>query len=337
MRKLSCAAIVALFVLGFVASAAAAVAIDGIISTGEWDGQIIIDPDDNPSNNIELTRWGAKVEGSHLYWFCEVGDGVTFDMFKDHEADRGTFVFPAIWIDFDHSVSTYLKDETPNCADDSKKEWATNHRGIDLNIEWGSDMYDTGNYVNYWGKAGDVGVVIEGGANATWSMGVDRSSNVIECKVNISDIAAALALAGNPEAEGAATMEDYWLVAVGIQGRIKDGYGDRVLDYGYDVGTPTAIAADPINKPLIPGDFNLDGTVDELDAVLLAANFLNEGAHSWMMGDANRDANADDIDAVIMAANWNASNVASVPEPSSLVLLLLLAIAAVMNRVKRSV
>ena len=283
MRTFCVATFLLLLILSLGSTAAAAINIDGVISPGEWDGFIIVDPEDNTTPpidpaRVEMTRWGAKVEGSYLYWFCEIGDDLTFDAFALDEGGD-TEVYPAIWIDFDNSTTTYLKDgTTSNAADHAKKEWGTqlggagNHRGIDLDIEWGSDMAGTGNYVNYWGDAGDVGSVISGGAVATWSMGVGRASNVIECKVSISDIATALTVAGNTEAGGIVTMDpDYWTVAVAIQGEIKSGYGYPPFTWGYDVGTPTAIAVNAAVNPLIPGDANLDGIVDGDDLATVAS------------------------------------------------------------------
>jgi len=76
----------------------------------------------------------------------------------------------------------------------------------------------------------------------------------------------------------------------------------------------------------LPGDANNDGKVDDLDATALATNWLKTGGALWSEGDFNGDGNVNDIDATILAANWQAgvSQEGSVPEPTSLVLLMCL-------------
>ncbi len=83
----------------------------------------------------------------------------------------------------------------------------------------------------------------------------------------------------------------------------------------------TTVAPDPL-----PGDANNDGVVDSLDVTALATNWLKTGGALWSEGDFNGDGNVDDVDATILAANWQtgASQEASVPEPTTLVLLMCL-------------
>ncbi len=69
----------------------------------------------------------------------------------------------------------------------------------------------------------------------------------------------------------------------------------------------------------IPGDANRDGFIDELDAEILAQNWLQSS--NWDSGDFNGDGLANHLDATLLAANWTGSPAASVPEPSTLVLL----------------
>ena len=69
-----------------------------------------------------------------------------------------------------------------------------------------------------------------------------------------------------------------------------------------------------------PGDANKDGTVDEADAAILAANWLSSGA-SWLMGDFNDDGVVNDADATLMASNWQGAANASVPEPATIIML----------------
>jgi len=53
-----------------------------------------------------------------------------------------------------------------------------------------------------------------------------------------------------------------------------------------------------------PGDANLDGKVDALDAAVLAAHWLQPGGAAWTDGDFNGDHRVDDLDASILAAHW---------------------------------
>ena len=100
---------------------------------------------------------------------------------------------------------------------------------------------------------------------------------------------------------------------------------DRVLSadevaaiYNAAIGTPP--------EGTRPGDANCDGVVDQLDAQVLAENWLTTGAF-WLAGDFNNDQVVNDIDATILAANWGygASQSASAPEPSAIAMLLVMA------------
>ncbi|MBN2022379.1 MAG: hypothetical protein JW809_06250 [Pirellulales bacterium] len=83
------------------------------------------------------------------------------------------------------------------------------------------------------------------------------------------------------------------------------------------------------------GDANLDRRVDEGDAAILAAHWLQD-AVGWAGGDFNGDGRADDLDLAILAAHWQWSPAsASVPEPSAGVLLA--AGAAILFGVRRLV
>ena len=75
----------------------------------------------------------------------------------------------------------------------------------------------------------------------------------------------------------------------------------------------------------LPGDANRDGFVNAADAAILADKLAEDerrvhGAKATSIGDGK----VDDLDATILAANWQAGSgaSASVPEPSSVVLLL---------------
>lgn len=91
-----------------------------------------------------------------------------------------------------------------------------------------------------------------------------------------------------------------------------------------------------------PGDANGDGKVDENDAAVLAANWLQSG--NWSKGDFNDDGIIDGADATIMAANWGwewdpgewgLPGEAAVPEPSAIVMLILGALCLVGYRARK--
>ena len=93
----------------------------------------------------------------------------------------------------------------------------------------------------------------------------------------------------------------------------------------------TGIAFDPvfIEEEWIPGDANKDGKVDGSDVTILAGNWqvgVSDGqTANWGMGDFNGDGKVDGSDVTILAGNWQSgvtTSAASVPEPSTLILLL---------------
>ena len=85
----------------------------------------------------------------------------------------------------------------------------------------------------------------------------------------------------------------------------------------------------------IPGDANNDFKVDGSDVTILAGNWQVLTGATWEMGDFNGDGAVDGSDVTILAGNWQFGvNVAaaSVPEPSAIALLLLLAGMAAVAR-----
>jgi hypothetical protein len=78
--------------------------------------------------------------------------------------------------------------------------------------------------------------------------------------------------------------------------------------------------------PMVPGDANSDGRVDEKDASVLAHNWGAVNA-TMMMGDFDGDGRVGLADAAILAANWGhgPSESQTVPEPGTLALLLAMA------------
>ena len=73
----------------------------------------------------------------------------------------------------------------------------------------------------------------------------------------------------------------------------------------------------------VSGDANGDGMVDNLDAAILAANWLSNENVEWDQGDFNSDGKVDELDATILAANWSpVASSTQVPEPAMDILLL---------------
>lgn len=88
------------------------------------------------------------------------------------------------------------------------------------------------------------------------------------------------------------------------------------------------------SSALIAGDANGDGTVDEDDALRLAAHWGLADDASWYDGDFNGDYRVDAADAAILAANWGetAAEKSPVPEPSMIALGLIALVALVHTR-----
>jgi hypothetical protein len=94
----------------------------------------------------------------------------------------------------------------------------------------------------------------------------------------------------------------------------------------------------------LPGDADGNGEVNAADAARLAENWgatiLNPSYDTWWeMGDFDGDFRVGPADASILAANWGASGESSgsspVPEPSTVVLLMFAAAAALGSRGRR--
>jgi predicted phosphodiesterase len=91
--------------------------------------------------------------------------------------------------------------------------------------------------------------------------------------------------------------------------------GDNDLRHAFYIDSSVAV---------ILGDANKDGIVNEEDASIMAAHWQQTGM-DWEHGDFNDDGVVDEDDASIMASHWQETAEwahASVPEPSSVVLLL---------------
>jgi T5SS/PEP-CTERM-associated repeat protein len=124
--------------------------------------------------------------------------------------------------------------------------------------------------------------------------------------------------------------------AVAIESLLKASYDGGRWDQG-EFRCSTAAANgltlgwidDPITQqvtvmPTIPGDFNLDGVVDNKDRVLWFSNAIS--GTTWAQGDANYDGAVNGLDRDILVANalrsmGSGSAAAAVPEPGTFSLL----------------
>ena len=127
------------------------------------------------------------------------------------------------------------------------------------------------------------------------------------------------------------------------------GYYDEIrLTMGWGGGTHLdAAALHPdgflrIISPLLPGDANGDGCVDDLDLTALAVNW-QQSTSDWDKGDFNGDGIVDDLDLTALAVNWqqgcggggsfaDALAAANVPDPATALLLAVGSVAVVRRR-----
>ena len=108
-----------------------------------------------------------------------------------------------------------------------------------------------------------------------------------------------------------ATIEPVYVFPLMDASGVVYGYERRVYD---DVTV--------LVDPGLPGDANGDGVVDDADASILGAHWLQMGGATWRDGDFDDDGNVNDADAAILAGHWNEHRgEQSVPEPAGLVLL----------------
>ena len=89
----------------------------------------------------------------------------------------------------------------------------------------------------------------------------------------------------------------------------------------------------------VAGDANNDGKVDGSDVTILAGNWqkgVGDGQTAdWSEGDFNGDGKVDGSDVTILAGNWQygvEASAASVPEPSTLVMILVGFVAFMMRK-----
>ena len=109
--------------------------------------------------------------------------------------------------------------------------------------------------------------------------------------------------------------------------------GNQLVVGSYGMGSVYLFS---LGSEQIAGDANNDGKVDGSDVTILAGNWqkgVSDGlTATWAEGDFNGDGKVDGSDVTILAGNWQygvEAAAASVPEPSTLVLLISLMIGVV--------
>ena len=142
----------------------------------------------------------------------------------------------------------------------------------------------------------------------------------------------------NPEAGGTYTYYlDGALIDTNSRDDARQGTGD---EFGFGMGGDSGpawyawVRLSSIPAVRVPGDANYDGTVDDEDATILAANWHTPSGATWAMGDFNGDERVDEKDATLLAANWTVAASASAPEPSvpAMLVCLMLAITTLSRR-----
>jgi hypothetical protein len=115
-----------------------------------------------------------------------------------------------------------------------------------------------------------------------------------------------------------------------LLGDVLPGLGPLDTDFA---PTPATILNGSITAAL-PGDANLDGQVNDLDASVLAAHWQQQSGMNWEDGDFNDDGIVNDADASILAAHWQQTwegeGTAAVPEPAAIILCIPLCLAGVL-------
>jgi hypothetical protein len=106
-----------------------------------------------------------------------------------------------------------------------------------------------------------------------------------------------------------------------------EGAQSMVLTFGYFNGQnnwwwaiDNLVIAGDVTR--IPGDANGDNVVDDEDASILGAHWMQSSGVGWDQGDFNTDGVVNDLDAAILAAHWGSpAEDNSVPEPATWVLI----------------
>ena len=126
-----------------------------------------------------------------------------------------------------------------------------------------------------------------------------------------------------------------WGMGVGSTFTLSIGGYDNNCSFALDDGAK--MYADNFvlaPEPVTPGDANLDGVVDDADLSLLLANWsqdvTGEPDGGWGKGEFDASAPVQDADLSLLLANWTGSG--AIPEPASLSLLAVGAVALIRRR-----
>jgi hypothetical protein len=108
--------------------------------------------------------------------------------------------------------------------------------------------------------------------------------------------------------------------------------GSHLIDAGVDVGLPFNGTAPDLGAfefaPPVPADFNNDGHVNAADLVVWQSGLGAGSQTNHNAGDANGDGTVDGADFLLwQSAQASDPSVSAVPEPASLVLLVIAAAA----------
>ncbi len=133
-----------------------------------------------------------------------------------------------------------------------------------------------------------------------------------------------------------------------LQQAIRDGSEEWFYDFTDDGAVTDADLTYYVHEVVgtVFGDATLDGRVGLRDAAILLSNFGREGTFFWGDGDFNNDGVVDALDMGLLLENWNDSSpppsalgaayeVMMIPEPASVSLLTLSAVALLLRRRRR--
>jgi alkaline phosphatase len=217
-------------------------------------------------------------------------------------------------------------------------------------LAWAAGRDDTLVVVTADHETGGLTVLADNGPGflptVSWSTGSHTSANVpvyawganaglVGGTMNNTDFWGTItARPGDFDGNGSVVADDLDALAAAIRAGSTDG--------AYDVNGDGSVDADDLELAVtlwadtsieqatgtIPGDFNLDGTVDLLDLNKLTANY--NGAGGWTLGDGNGDGLIDLLDLNKLTANYNSTIV--VPEPGTLLIVGLGAMGIIKRR-----
>ena len=147
--------------------------------------------------------------------------------------------------------------------------------------------------------------------------------------------------------EGEATLLEYPVITDSSLSYGTVGFhtwgnsGANFFGYGGDVDAPLVVEIGYEPQEYTPGDANKDGKVDGSDVTILAGNWQygvdGQNTATWEMGDFNNDGKVDGSDVTILAGNWQngvQSSATAVPEPSTVILLMIGALMLILYRRK---